>query len=169
MELIPVTEQEQLAGIQQVLERAPEYALRVTGHPTGPADAQSLYSALPEGVTYAQKYVWAIGDFGVADVIRGWPNPQSAMLRLLLLAEDATGRGLGRVAYEALESKIRAWPEIAQIRLGVVDTNAQVTGFWERMGFVATGEAKTYRYDKVQSIVQILVKGLSTGLSPAGD
>src|SRR5436309_11130953 len=68
---------EEMAALQQVLEGAPTYAERVTGHPPGPADAQSLMTILPPDIDYADKFVWGVllddEMVGCADVIRGWP------------------------------------------------------------------------------------------------
>jgi hypothetical protein len=39
---------EELAALQRVLESDEEFALRVTGHPPGPADAQSTVMSSPK-------------------------------------------------------------------------------------------------------------------------
>ncbi|MFF0266481.1 hypothetical protein [Kribbella sp. NPDC004536] len=55
-----------------------------------------------------------------------------------------------------------SWPEVRTLRLAVVDTNAEVaTGFWERQGFKATGEARPYRYDKLESTARLYEKQLA--------
>lgn len=48
-------EPSQMSALQQVIEAAPDYMYRVTGHPPGAAEAQSLFSALPEGKTYEDR------------------------------------------------------------------------------------------------------------------
>jgi hypothetical protein len=40
---------EELAALQRVIESDEDYAQRVTGHPPGPADAQSTLMFVPEG------------------------------------------------------------------------------------------------------------------------
>ncbi len=50
----------EMAELQRVLEEAPKFANRVTGCPPHPADAQSTYSALPDGKTYNDKWVYGI-------------------------------------------------------------------------------------------------------------
>lgn len=150
--------------MQRVLENAPSYAQAVTGGPPGPAEAQSLFSALPPDVGYEDKFVWSIvrdgTTIGCADVIRGWPTSDTALIGLLLIDETHQGQGAGRLGYEAIEARVRQWPQIKVMRAAVVATNAGVLPFWHRMGFRQTGEVKPYRYDKVVSEVMILTKRL---------
>jgi hypothetical protein len=42
---------EELAALQRVMESDEDYFLRVTGHPLGPADAQSTLMFVPEGAS----------------------------------------------------------------------------------------------------------------------
>jgi hypothetical protein len=46
-------EPDEMLALQRVIEDAPRYAHLITGVPPGPADAQSLYTILPEGKSYA--------------------------------------------------------------------------------------------------------------------
>jgi hypothetical protein len=46
-------ESHEMADLQRVLEQAPRYAQLVTGSPPGRADAQSTFTILPDGKTYA--------------------------------------------------------------------------------------------------------------------
>lgn len=156
-------EREEMRELQRVLEEAPHYAERITGAPPGAADAQSTYSALPEGKSYEDKFVFGIyagGEMvGCADVIRGWPRADTAHVGLLLIAEPHQRRGHGRAAYHALEKQIRAWGA-KRVRIGVVRTNEDVLPFWKLLGFAPTGEVKPYRYGPVVSEVLILEKGV---------
>ncbi len=171
IELRPlVGEVHELAALQRVLEGAPGYAHRVTGHPPGPAEAQSLCTALPPGVDYDRKTVYGVvvADeiVGCVDLIRGWPTAATAHIGLLLLEEEHMGRGLGRAAYGAVEAVVRRWPEIRRIRAAVVATNSAVLPFWRRMGLSETGEIKPYQYDKLTSQAIILAKELEEPALP---
>ena len=154
---------EEMRELQRVLEGAPQYAERVTGAPPGPADAQSTYSALPEGKGYEDKFVYGIYEggemVGCADVIRGWPRVDTTHIGLLLIAEQHQRRGHGHRAYRAIERQARAWGA-ERVRIGVVRTNEEVLPFWKKLGFAATGEVKPYRYGPVVSEVLILEKGI---------
>jgi hypothetical protein len=74
----------EMRELQRVIEGAPRYAHRITRVRPGQADAQSTYPALPEGKTYDDKFVFGIylGNemVGCADLIRGYPNPTTALL-----------------------------------------------------------------------------------------
>ncbi|MGH3830591.1 MAG: GNAT family N-acetyltransferase [Pseudonocardiaceae bacterium] len=155
-----------MGGLQRALEGAPTYAERVSGHQPRADAAQSLLSALPPGMTYDSKYVYGFmidgpEMIGCVDIIRGWPEPGTALIGLLLLREKDQGHGLGRSAYELVETKVRRWPEIDMIRIPVVRTNATVLPFWQRMGFTETGEVQPYVHDAVVSESIILTKSLA--------
>lgn len=152
----------EMAALQRVIEEAPAYAERVTGAPPGPADAQSTWTVLPEGKTYDDKFVFGIlreGEMvGCVDLVRGWPDPGTAMLGLLLVSESHRGEGIGREAYRLVEEVVRGWGTCQRVRIGVVRTNARVLPFWTGLGFEPTGEVKPYRYATVESETVILEK-----------
>jgi GNAT superfamily N-acetyltransferase len=155
----------EMAELQAVLEGAPRYAERLTGAPPGWADALSTYTALPEGKTYDDKFVFGLyaeGKMvGCADLIRDWPRRGSAHLGLLLIAEAFQGRGYGRAACREVESVARGW-HAERLRIGVLRVNEEVLPFWNKLGFRATGEVKPYRYGPVVSETSILEKPLTT-------
>ena len=155
---------ETLAIVQAVMEDAPQYSRLTTGSDAEPSAAANLFEALPPGKTSEHKYVLAVlldGEpVGLADVIRGFPSPETAMLGLLLLSERHQGSGLGRSAYRLVEALVRTWPEVKQVRIGVVATNAKVLGYWQQMGFEATGETKPYVAGTVSSTVIVLERDL---------
>ena len=135
----------EMAALQAVLEAAPDYFLRVTGGPPR-AEAQNLFTALPQGKTYDDKHVWGLylGEvmIGCADVIRGYPRGDTAVIGLLLLAERWQGRGLGRAFAALVLRAIAQWSEIATLRIGVAETNPRALAFWRALGFRETGEVK---------------------------
>jgi len=155
----------EMGALQKVLEGAPSYAKRVTGHPPEGAEARRLFSALPPGVPCDNKYLYGVmaGEhdmIGCADVIRGWPTPSTALIGLLLLTEMHQGCGVGRCAYHLVEAKVQRWPEIDVLRISVVCSLAAVLPFWRRLGFAETGEVQPYRYDTLVSESIILTKSL---------
>lgn len=159
---------EEMSALQRVLEAAPVYAERVTGAPPGQADAQSMYSALPPGKCYDDKFVLGIyaGDMmiGCADLIRGCPDSNAALIGLLLLAEPWQRRGFGTAAYHAIEDYVRSWgSDWKRIGIGVVQTNAEAIAFWAKHGFVRTGEVKSYRYGNIRSETVVMSKALNSG------
>jgi GNAT superfamily N-acetyltransferase len=157
-------EPDEMRELQGVLEEAPTYAQRITGLPPGKADAQSTYSALPEGKSYPDKFVFGIFRgpemVGCADLIRGYPRPATAMLALLLVSERHQHQGIGRLGYGLLEQFVQDWAVCDRVRIGVVRTNEEVIPFWIRLGFAATGELGPYRYASVSSEIVVFEKPL---------
>ena len=137
----------EMAALQCVFEAAPAYFRTVIGGPPGNAEAQSTFTALPPEKGYDDKFVWGLysGEamIGCADVIRGYPVRESAVIGLLLVAEDWQRRGIGRAFAALVESRIASWPEIVRFRIGVVASNRRALAFWRKLGYRETGEIKT--------------------------
>jgi uncharacterized protein len=147
---------EEVAALQRIMERDEGFALRVTGHPPGPADAQSTLMFVPEGRSPDDKVafgVWADDELvGILDLLLRYPDAETLDIGLLQIDRDRQGQGIGAAACRALEREVRArWPWARRLRLSVVRTNDQVLGFWRRMGFTETGEVRPYRYDQLES------------------
>jgi len=155
----------EMRELQRVIEEAPRYAHRTTGVPPGQADAQSTYTALPEGKSYDDKFVFGIylGNemVGCADLIRGYPDSTTAILGLLLVSEAHQRHGVGRRAYSLIEQFVRIWETCDRVRIGVVQDNEDVIPFWSGLGFEPTGEVKPYRCGSVFSEILVLQKRLS--------
>jgi GNAT superfamily N-acetyltransferase len=136
----------EMAALQCVLEAAPGYFHSITGLPPGDSEAQSMFTALPPDKIYADKFVWGLysGEamIGCADVIRGYPVVEKAVIGLLLLAQAWQRRGLGRAFAALIEQAIADWPEVNRLRIGVVASNEGALAFWRKQGYVATGEVK---------------------------
>ena len=154
-------------AVQELIEADPGYTERITGYPPGAADAQSLLMMRPEGLVEEAKVVLGAFDgeqlVAVVDLLRGFPKDGTAFIGLLQVHAGQQGRGYGGSAYGLVQRYVeRTWPEVRTMRLAVVDTNAEVaTGFWERQGFKATGEARPYRYDKLESTARLYEKQLA--------
>lgn len=132
--------------LQNVLEQAPIYHVRISGKPASSLAAQETLHALPEGMSYDDKYVlgiyWNDLLIGCADILRGYPNQSTAMIGLLLLSESYQGKGLGKMAYQQIEDFIFTWQEITTLRISIMKSNDSVTSFWSKMGFQDSGIRK---------------------------
>jgi uncharacterized protein len=147
---------EELATLQRIFESDEDFAVRVTGHPPGPADAQSTLMFVPEGKSPDDKAVFGVwaGDelVGILDLLLRYPDDETLCLGLLLIDRDRQGQGIGAAACQALERDLLPrWPWARRLRLSVLRSNDQVLGFWRRMGFTETGEVRPWRYDKLES------------------
>lgn len=153
-----------LDALQIILDRAPKYSLNISGSIEDKNAALDVFNALPDNFEYSKKFV--IGIYitdqliGVIDLLRGFPNEETAMLGLLLLEEESQGQGFGKKAFEELLLFLKAWHEIKKIRIGVVTSNSEVLPFWNKLGFVETGIRKPFQNGSVISETMVLEKNL---------
>lgn len=77
-----------------------------------------------------------------------------------MLADGQQRKGRGKSAYESLEGMISAWHEVVRVRISVVETNSEVLGFWNKMGFKETGVRRPYENGSIKSEAIILEKPL---------
>ena len=102
---------EELAAPQRIMERDEGFALRVTGHPPGPADAQSTLMFVPEGkspddVAFG---VWEHGELvGVLGLLLRYPDEETLCIGLLQIDLARQGQGIGAAACRALEDEVRS-------------------------------------------------------------
>jgi GNAT superfamily N-acetyltransferase len=133
---------------QRLCERCADYSEMVMGVPPGPAEAQSLYMALPEGKTYEDKLLMGIFAgpeelVGVLDAVRDVPTSGMWWLGVLLLDPARRDQGLGTSVYRAFEQWAAAHGAQA-IQLAVVQQNEAGHRFWQRLGFVEHRWATEY-------------------------
>jgi len=154
----------EMAALQCVLEAAPSYYQAVTGAPPQGALAQSTFTALPPDKSYDDKFVWGLyaadAMIGCADVIRGYPTRDKALIGLLLLAEPWQQRGLGRAFAALVEQAIGAWKEIATLRVGVAVSTPGALAFWRKLGYAEIGEVKRAGHDSNVDVM-VLEKPIS--------
>lgn len=152
------------AAVQALHERSADYVERITGQAPPPDAGQHFFAALPPGRRPEHKHTLGVFDgdalIGCIDLVRGWPDEATAVIGLLLLEPAARGRGVGRLAFEAIEAQARAWPEIAQLRLVVVESNAVARPFWEHLGFRANGQTRPHAVGTVRSTAIVFIKAL---------
>jgi RimJ/RimL family protein N-acetyltransferase len=155
----------ELAELQRVLEGSPRYFEKIRGEGPAADEAHKLWSALPEGRSIREKTVFGMyagGQLvGCAELVRGYPAPDTAIIGLLVVHESHQRRGLGTRALLQLEHALRGFPEIRRLRLGVMSTNPEAMHFWTGLGFAATGEKRPHHEGKVSSILHVFEKPLS--------
>lgn len=137
----------QIAELTNVILSAPRFSLLCEGRLPDAGDVPEMLEALPPKVSHKSKYFYGIhlnGNLiGCIDVIRGWPENDTAHIGLLLLVEQYQGKGIGRMAFNALCRVISSWPEVEKFRIGVIATNTPAFPFWKALGFSETGEITT--------------------------
>lgn len=157
-----------VAALQALLESAPDYTRRVTGHDPGPDDAHEVLTGLPPGLGRQDKMglgLWADRPAGLvafADVLRGWPRPGVAHIGLLVVHGQRRGQGLGRAMHDRVVEHLACWGEVDTLRLAIVATNAEAAQpFWELLGYRPTGEVKPYDSGAVSSSAAIWERRLT--------
>jgi ribosomal protein S18 acetylase RimI-like enzyme len=163
-----VGDPDELRALQRTMESDEGFAVGVTGHPPGPADAQSTLMFVPEARSPDDKAafgIWADDQLvGILDLPLRYPDEEIVYVGLLLVDRARQGQGIGTAACQALDREVATrWPWARRLRLSVVRTNDQVLGFWRRMGFAETGEVRPYRYDKLESEVILMDKPVAAG------
>jgi GNAT superfamily N-acetyltransferase len=124
--------------------RAADYIDLESGRAPSPELASEYFSDAPPNGSAADSL--KLGLFqsdrlqGLIDLAFGYPEPTDAYLGLLLLAPEARGRGLGRVALAHVENAARA-RGATRLLLAVLETNSAGLRFWTREGF---GSPKYY-------------------------
>ena len=113
--------------------------MQVTGLPPGPAEAQSLFLAVPPHGDYEKKRLWGLFDetrlCGVIDGAFAHPSPGHFWIGLILLEPRARGRGrgasaLGDVARHARDGGAHT------LSLAVKSDYLAARRFWVGQGFV---------------------------------
>jgi GNAT superfamily N-acetyltransferase len=118
--------------------------------------------------TLDQSHKLSIGLWGrsvfvaFADVLLGHPGPETAYIGLLIVHDAHRGRGMGRTLHDAVLDRAQAQGFITTMRLGIIDTVASdAEPFWRALGYIPTGERKTYRYDRLSSHVSMWERPLA--------
>ena len=164
IKLTILTKEINLSALQVVHQQAADYSLKISGELPSPNSASEVFSAIPENFSYENKYVFGVwfNDelIGVIDLLRGYPNNETAMLGLLLLKEEYQGRGFGKKSFDELRILIQSWNEITKMRISVIESNSEVLKFWHSLGFIETGVRRPYENGKVISKAIVLEKKL---------
>lgn len=129
------------ARLQSCLEAAPAYFLLLDGVTAPPGAAAHL---LDEAEADPSRRILLLASrrggraMGLVDLWLDQPEPGTAHVGLLLLAELHQGQGYGAEAAAALERSLAA-AGYALLRLSVGDENPGARAFWERVGFAPIG------------------------------
>ncbi len=149
--------------IQKILESAPFYNLMTEGEELPSSNAaKDALTTLPPNTTEDKKHFFIFQNYektpiGVADLVIGYPNDETAFLGLLLLDENYQKRHLGTDCFSLLLNFINSFNQIKCIQIGVVENNP-VEGFWKKMGFERNGRSRPYKGKSIESTVFVMEK-----------
>ncbi|MEH8202814.1 GNAT family N-acetyltransferase [Aeromonas veronii] len=125
-------------ALQRLLELAPAYQAAVSNEPLSTHAAEEELVACPPDLPISAKHLigrWEEGELtAVIDLLRGYPNPDTAYLGLLLVGEPWQGAGRGQALYLHACTLARSWGA-TRLRLSVIASNEAALAFWQRRGF----------------------------------
>jgi GNAT superfamily N-acetyltransferase len=125
-------------ALQRLFELAPAYQATVSHAPLSARAGEEALAACPPGLPLSDKHLigrWEEGELtAVIDLLRGYPNPNTAYLGLLLVGEAWQGAGRGKVLYLHACTLARSWGA-TRLRLSVIASNEAALSFWLRRGF----------------------------------
>ncbi|RAJ02114.1 hypothetical protein DEU50_11355 [Aeromonas salmonicida] len=100
-------------ALQRLFELAPAYQAAVSHEPLSARAAEEALVACPPDLSLSDKYLighWEQGELtAVIDLLRGYPNPDTAYLGLLLVGEPWQGSGRGQSLYLHACTLARSW------------------------------------------------------------
>lgn len=85
---------------------------------------------------------------GLIDLRLHWPDPDTAYIGIVLVAEPFQRRRVGSNAWALLEPWLAAEGGARAVRLGVEQFNPGALKFFQSLGFTLTGEAQRIRSGK---------------------
>lgn len=126
-------------ALQRLFELAPAYQAAVSHEPLSARAAEEALVACPPDLSLSDKYLighWEQGELtAVIDLLRGYPNPDTAYLGLLLVGEPWQGSGRGQSLYLHACTLARSWGA-TRLRLSVIASNESALSFWLHRGFI---------------------------------
>jgi GNAT superfamily N-acetyltransferase len=130
--------------LQAAFEADPAFFELTHGLPPGPAEAQSTFVALPEGVDYSSKALLGLFSehppdlIAALDAIADYPQSGTWTIGLLFVAPRFRGRGIGHRLLAGFESWVGG-RGADRVRLAVAEGNDSAFTFFQRDGFRVTG------------------------------
>jgi GNAT superfamily N-acetyltransferase len=125
--------------LQHLLERCADYFSLAYNRPVAVNEAENLFQSLPAGKTAEDKSLIGIFDrenimTGLIEMIRDYPKENAWFLKLMLLAPEARGQGIGKKIYDDTEEW--AYDLGAKvIQLEIPQWNKSAYKFWSVLGF----------------------------------
>ena len=151
--------------VLSIFESSPSYFMRVDGCLPTIATVEDAILGRPSSpsLNYQKEFLIIREEgraIGTVELHHHHPTAQVSYIGLLLIREDLSGRGLGKICYVELEKYLRQRHRIKAVRLGVSDEN-DVSGFWSKLGFKSNGRSYTWEGERRSSNVVEYEKAIS--------
>lgn len=153
------------AALQRVFEAAGDYFLSITGRPKPDGDAaerEISSSASSPGREIA--LLCRRGDAEAVGAIGWWegnPDPETALLGMLLITPDRRGQGLAREALAAVEGALAA-SGIRRLRTGVGAGDTAKHDLLRALGFAPLDERTHISLDRGRVMISLFEKELTS-------
>ena len=124
--------------VASLFSNATDYVLLETGRPPDSGTVDEFFDERPPNVGPSGAVHFGAFEaeqvVGILGMTFGYPEETDAYIGLLLLSEDARGRGLGSEILAAATNVARRHGAKRQF-IAVLDENPKGRAFWEREGF----------------------------------
>lgn len=157
--------------LQQVFEAAGDYFLSITGRPA--PDAQAAEREISSCIATEGRRIGLISlrETGEPIGALGWweanPEPDSALLGMLLVVPDRRGAGFAREALAGLETALAA-AGCRRIRTGVGAGDTRTHELLGALGFTPLDARTHITLDRGRMMIALFQKGLAVP-EPAGE
>ncbi|EKB25693.1 GNAT family N-acetyltransferase [Aeromonas dhakensis] len=152
-------------ALQRLFELAPAYQAAISHAPLCAQAAEEALTACPPTLPFSKRVIgcWEAGKLtAVLDLLRGYPEPTTAYLGLLLVGEPWQGAGRGQALYLHACTLARAWGA-TRLRLSVIASNEVALSFWQRRGFT-----ECYRRELAGYRAEVIVLERAIDPAPSG-
>lgn len=143
--------------VRSVYDAAPRYFYILHGHAVDKNSVRDDLLAIPEGYDIDSKFFYAIyldtEAIGCIDIIRAYPDQQTAFIGLLLFVESQQNLDLGHQALDFINKLASDWGS-NRLRIAVVESNVKAFNFWLREGFIELFRKKSSEYDRTVIIME---------------
>lgn len=146
--------------LQALYTRCIGYFLRADGEAARDTAAAEAFVDVPEGHSPEQLALYGVfaptGELvAEMEVLEGYPDASVWWVGLMLVDPAARRQGIGRRMVEWLIARAGE-QRIAEVHLGVLDSNLEARRFWENAGFSWLRSTEPRRYGKLEHVVQVL-------------
>jgi RimJ/RimL family protein N-acetyltransferase len=153
------------AVLQKVFEAAGDYFLPITGRAAPDADAAEREIRSCEATAGREAVVLHAEDGSAVGVLGWWegsPEPDIALLGMVLMVPESRGAGLAREGVNALESHL-ASRQMTRLRTGVGARDEKRQAFVRALGFAPMDERTHVSMDRGRMMISLFEKSLSAG------
>ncbi len=157
-------------ALQRLFELAPAYQAAVSHEPLSAQAAQEALTECPPDLPLSAKQLigrWEEGELtAVLDLLRGYPDPTTAYLGLLLVGEPWQGAGRGQALYLHACTLARSWGA-TRLRLSVIASNENALSFWLRRGFTECYRRELAGYRAEAIVLECAIDPAPSGHPPS--